>query len=304
MALELRRAAKAEVEIDPNEVPRDRWGRPKLLVPDGSHRAAYARASSVGAVLENKEGLMMWKARLAAWGAVHFPRLADELQDIEDLDDPDSKKILNRVTTALQEAAGASRKAERGTNFHTLTEQIDKGGDLGYVPSYLRDMASAYEKLTTRLAQERGYEVVLSEEFCVNDYWSVAGTPDRIVMIDGAPAVLDVKTMGSMDFGIGKIIMQMYNYGQSLRYSEVDAKAGHDVGYGVGRTLMVPGFQKVIDRGFILWVPQGQDKAVLSQEYDLRHGEQGMELARDVREWDNMWKRKAYKFRSEAEERS
>ena len=303
MGFTVKKAAEAAIETDPDVIPRDRWGRPKLLVADGSKRVAYARASSVGAVLESKEGLMKWKARLAAWGAVHFPRVADELHDIEDLDDPDNKVILNRVTAALQEAAGASRKADRGTDFHALTERIDTSEDLGYVPSYLRDMAIAYKKLTDRLANERGYEVVLTEEFCVNDKWLVAGTPDRIVMIDGEPAILDVKTMGSMDFGIGKIIMQMFNYGQSLKYSEVDAEAGLDVGYGVGRSLLVPGFEKPIDRGFILWVPQGQDKAVLSQEYDLREGEKGMTLAQDVREWENMWKRKANKFRSEVEER-
>lgn len=297
MSFTLRKVESADIAPpeDLSKPPRHKSdGRPHIMLPDGSKRMYYSRASNAGAVLESKEGLMKWKARLAAWGAVHYPRLADPLQDITDLDDPESKTILNKVAAQLQDAAGASRKAEKGTAFHTVTEAIDRGEDVGWLPESMLGMAREYSRLVDELAKHREYGVEFIEEFCVNDEEKIAGTPDRIVSIDGEPAVVDVKTMGSMDYGMGKIAMQMYAYGGAQRYNEL----WDDTGYG---TMRLPWHQsgEPITRGFILWVPQGREYAAISQEIDLTQGRRGMQIAREVKEWENFWKRKANSFRAE-----
>ncbi|HEX4391621.1 MAG TPA: hypothetical protein VH084_08760, partial [Mycobacterium sp.] len=40
---------------------RDQWGRPKIMLPDGSKEVGYRRASSYGAPLEDTSALDKWK---------------------------------------------------------------------------------------------------------------------------------------------------------------------------------------------------------------------------------------------------
>src|SRR5690606_1726585 len=50
------------------EANRDQWGRPKVMLPDGSREVGYRRASSYGAPLENDKMLVDWKLRQVARG--------------------------------------------------------------------------------------------------------------------------------------------------------------------------------------------------------------------------------------------
>ena len=57
------------------EIPRDRWGRPLIIPPEGGEPVPYNRASGVGKTLDDLNNLMAWKARKVAEGLVRRPDL-------------------------------------------------------------------------------------------------------------------------------------------------------------------------------------------------------------------------------------
>lgn len=297
MGLNIRKAEQPSGPItDPHRPPRDYHDRPLVLLPDGSKRAPYGRPSGAGGALEDTSGLTLWKSRLAAYGAVTtFPELAAELSRMESLDDPAAKKRANEITSIFQEAAGMSLKAEMGTIIHALTEAEDRGEDLGYLPEKTRSLMEKYRELIARLERDHGYRVLSTETFGVNDELKLAGTSDRISEYEGEVIVVDNKSSGSLDFGVGKFAMQMLAYAGMVRYDDVAARQGEDVGLGVGRTPMVEGREVSRTRAAIIWIPQSGETAQFGL-VNLEEAVVGYELAAGVREWRNKWKRKALKF--------
>jgi hypothetical protein len=123
----------------------------------------------------------------------------------------DDKNKLNDICDQAKEAAKASASATTGTALHALTEQHDRGQTLGVLP------ADAKADLDAYIAATEPFEHLGIEEFVVHDGFKIGGTFDRLVRYNGEVYIADLKT-GSVDFGIGKIAMQLAVYAHSVRY--------------------------------------------------------------------------------------
>lgn len=238
-----------------DEVPRDQYGRPKIIPPGGKGpMKAYSRASGFGKQIENTSNLEKWGKRQMLRAAAIDPSLIDRVpHDVE----PDEEKgtegswprtrggeiskkhrdVLNSLVEQADEVVGSQDKAGLGTDIHAATEFIDRGDSLedkliGYDPErreLLIDRANAYY----RLVQDYGFTYDSIEDFGVQDDVEVAGTWDRRGCVpfwrEHSQVILDVKTSGSMDFaGIG-FAVQLATYAHSVAYSFKDGeRTPHD----------------------------------------------------------------------------
>ena len=202
------------IDVTPAEVPRDRWKRPLIIPRDGGDLVAYRRATSFVDVLDDKYNLQLWMQRMVAVGLVTRPDLS--LAASAAASDPDAnKRQLDDICERSREAAAASSKATIGTALHQLIELMDRGKAVGVVPDQYRKHLASYERATGALTP------VHIERFMVLDDVKAAGTPDRIVTVEGLPGcyIADVKTGPStLKYGAPKVAMQLALYAHSMLY--------------------------------------------------------------------------------------
>lgn len=246
------------------EIPRDRWGRPLIIPPDGGKPVPYQRVTRFVSQLEDNYNLSLWQQRQVAIGLSGRPDLV--LAAAAHKDDRDR---LNDIVTQAHEAAASHAAATTGTALHSLCEQLDRGqldrDDLSRVPAEYRPDLQAY------LAATNGVQHTHIEELMVNDELKVAGTPDRIFQWkdDKYPKILDIKT-GSIEYGMSKIAMQLAVYANSLLYDpETGKRTRADID---------------LNTAVIAHLPAGQGVCTL-HEVDIATAMEGVELARQVRGW-------------------
>ena len=153
-----------------------------------------------------------------------------------------------------------------GTSLHKLTHRLDRGEELGYVPSEWANDLKAY----TEKIKVEGIEWVSVESFRVYDGWmdstcdhthplnkeydpespcrcrGVAGTTDRIGWYKGRLRVFDIKT-GSM-FNKQGHAMQLAMYARSTPYHIPTDERGYDpaaVDLNIGYIIELPEGQGV-----------------------------------------------------------
>lgn len=251
----------AAYTVGPDGVPRDRWGRPLVIPPEGGEPVAYTRCTSYIDVLDDKFNLQQWEKRQVALGLVQREDL--RLAVISHRDD---KKQLNKIADQAKEAARSSAAATTGTAVHKLTEDMDAGLP---IPDYLPDEAKrdldAYRQATAEL------HMVMAEQFHVLDSLRIGGTPDRIVAYRGRYYISDLKT-GQIDFGAMKIAMQLGVYSRAVPYSFED-------GVRIPRPFTVE-----TDRAIVVHLPAGSGKCEL-RWVDIGQGWDAVQTASQVREW-------------------
>jgi hypothetical protein len=245
-----------------------------ILPRDGGKPVAYARASSFGDVLEDKTNLEKWKLRKVAKGVANNPHISLAVS----AEPEENKSALNKLTEMALDAAGGNRASMTGTSLHQLTEMMDRGERIEFVPpAYQADLA-AYEKATA------GFEMVHIERFMVCDELQIAGTPDRWFLEffgyedenGGEAQVLrlgDLKTSTSdLKYQGSKFATQLAIYAHSEFYNP-----------STGERESLP---DDVDRnvGVIFHMPAGGGKCDLP-EVDLVAGWEGVQLAVDVRKW-------------------
>lgn len=302
-----RRAVKREAGGD-NEVERDGNGRPRILVEcekcegmgkmpsqkkpwpatikclpcggEGTRKRSYTRVTTFIDVLEDKENIMSWGNRMVLVGAAMDTGF---LKDVlaQDPETREGKDFLNRRAEAAKELAGASRKAEKGTELHALSEIADEHGDL---PEDL-DLDDWLRIMSYCDATQPILRIVHMEQLVVNDELGVAGTPDRISTVvpgerlsapDGHEfdpeelIITDLKT-GRVDYGGLKMCMQLAIYSRSKRY---DKETGARINLG-----------KVNQKwGLIMHTPAFAEDATTTLYWaDLELGWEAVQVARQVR---------------------
>jgi hypothetical protein len=244
------------------EIPRDRWQRP-LVIPPGrrTKRVAYRRTTTFVKALDDMNGLMKWKARQVAYGMGQRKDLVLAAAAA----DPDDKKTLGEIAEKATEHALSSAGATTGTALHSLTERIDRGQQLGFVPTEYAADLDAYRAAT------EGIEWLGIESFRVHDDWQVAGTADRIGRDPhGRLRVWDLKT-GSIDYPHA-MSMQLALYARSIPYdiptdTRLPAEEGLD-----------------LHTGIIIHLPAGQGHCDL-YEIDIMKGWWACLLAHKVWAW-------------------
>lgn len=242
------------------EIPRDRWGRPLIIPPEGGKPIGYTRCTTFVKALEDTYNLTLWKQRQTARGLMLRP----DLQMAVASTDPDDKAKLNKICEAAMEAAASSASATIGTALHALTEKVDRGEDLGPVPAdYLPDL-KAYEAATG------GLDVVEIETFGVHDGLKVGGTWDRVYRWGDNYYIGDVKT-GSIDYAINTIAMQLAVYARCQRYTPDGVR---HPGNGLLNT----------DKAIIVHLPAGTGTCRLVW-VNIAAGWGAVQLAARVRDW-------------------
>lgn len=242
------------------ELPRDRYGRPLVKPVDGGKPVPYTRCTTYVDCLDDKFNLQKWQQRMVATGLAQRPDLLLAVSTAGD-----DKRKLDQICDGAREHAGASAAATTGTALHALTEAIDRGQDLPPVPeAYLADL-EAYKRATAEL------EAVHIEQFSVVDDLKIGGTSDRVVTDrDGRLRIADVKT-GSIQWGMGKIAMQLAVYAHSVGY---DFQTGKRFDLGDIDTTT----------GIVIHLPAGKGTCELV-EVDLTAGWEAVQLATQVRAW-------------------
>jgi hypothetical protein len=244
------------------EIPRDRWGRPMVMPPKGTKRVAYRRATTFVGCLDDMNGLMKWMSRQVAYG---MGQRKDLVLAAAAADPTDKKKIGEIAEKAAEHSKGVTGDAaETGTALHSLTERIDRGGELGVVPHEYQADIEAYRKATANI------EFTGIETFRVHDDWKVAGTADRIGRLNGRLMIMDIKS-GSIDYP-HKMAMQLAMYARS-------------VAYDIATDKRVPDAEPIdLNRGVIIHLPAGQGRCDL-YEIDIAHGWGACLIAKKVWDW-------------------
>jgi hypothetical protein len=256
------------------EPPRDRWGRPLVIPPDGGKAIAYTRCTTFVDTLDDPFNLTQWKRRMVAVGLSQRPDLLLRVNSLgpqpdKDTDDGNTyrrwKKQMDETCDAAVEAAKASASATIGTALHAITERMDRGLDIGVVPDAYKPHLRAYEEKT------RDFTAVHIERFCVYDDFRIGGTPDRVLQIDGHDKLIigDLKT-GDTTFGILKIVQQLAVYARSALYHP-DTGARTPLG------------NVDTDRGLIIALDSRTGVCNL-QWIDLRRGWEAVLISKNVRD--------------------
>jgi hypothetical protein len=240
------------------EIPRDRWGRPLILTPEGK-RKAYTRCTTFVGCLEDTYNLSKWQQRMVALGLAQRDDLLLSVSA-----HTDDKRELDKICEAAMEAAAASSGATKGTALHKLCERLDRGDKVD-LPTAAKADVAAYQRAT------QGVRWTHIEAMTVHDALEVAGTPDRIGIPAGGGRALvwDIKT-GSIEYGMGKIAMQLAMYARSAHYDpELGTRTALDVD---------------LERAVVIHLPAGEGTCSLV-EVDIAAGWEAVQHAAWVRDW-------------------
>jgi hypothetical protein len=254
-------ATATDDPYDLGEVPRDRWGRPLVIPPDGGKPVGYQRCTTFVGMLEDTYHLSKWQQRMVALGLARRPDLV--LAAAAHHDDKDK---LNDICQSAMDAAAAGAAAGVGTALHKLTERLDRGQAIEVMPDAYAADIEAYQAAMAA----HGLRVVHVERFVVNDELRVGGTPDLVVEYDGRLFIADKKT-GSIEFGAGKIAMQLAMYARSVMYDHATGK----------RT---PFGDVDLTSGIVIHLPAGEGRCEL-QWANLTAGWEGIQTALEVKAW-------------------
>lgn len=242
-------------------LPRDRWGRPMVVPPDGKKPVAYTRCTTFVGCLEDTYNLSLWQQRMVALGLADRPDLMLAVAAHRD-----DKRRMNELIDQAREAATANAAATTGTALHTLTERVDRNEPLGVIPAAYTADLTAYRDATSALTVEA------IEQFRVQDDLRIGGTTDRIFQYQSRYYIGDVKT-GSVEWGMGKIAMQLGTYANSTPYSWTTKQRTPDP------------WPIDLDHGIVIHLPAGQGKCELLW-VDIAAGWKAVtELAAPVRAW-------------------
>jgi hypothetical protein len=254
----------------PPTIQRDRWGRPKIVPPDGGDARPYTRASTLGKALDDEAGLTFWKQRMTAIGVAKRRDLILAVNA-----HATDKQMMGELVEQAMDAAESGAAATSGTALHQIMDDNDQGRT-PYVPDEYHGDLAAYQRV------RRGLEVVRSETFVVDDELQVAGTYDRLyrlrfhattpdgtVLEPGTLVIGDLKTGADIKFGHTSWACQLSVYAHGLRYDPAtDARLEREpINQDWGLIVHVPVMKGVAQ---LLWI-------------DLRKGRELAKLAYTVR---------------------
>jgi hypothetical protein len=236
--------------------PRDRYGRPLLVPPNGGEREAFTRMSTLAGFICDDFGLSTWQQRLLAIGmsrredlcamVATLPELNDARCDKRSLtkaqreQDCETKAKLDEYIELALEAAGRNYKANSGTAIHGFVE----AGSSEHAPERMQaDVMSCLQAF-----RDEGIEVIASEQFVVNDELHAAGSFDHLVRTrhDGV-VVLDIKSGQiegkGLQFGVqlaGYANGLLYDWHDDSRHPLESLTGGERVNRSIGLLCHVP----------------------------------------------------------------
>jgi hypothetical protein len=240
---------QSDLDIDPSRTPT--IAQMQDLLGPRPKRVQYGRPSSLGNQIENMTNIQKWCERAVALGCFLRPELLEPLGDVDpaalNLDDGETRDLLDTIAVKGKDAARAGLSADRGTHGHELTEDSDndrdwivraeRGEHLGLPMEVQTALVAAWQ----RMLDVYGIEILAVESTCVDDQWRQAGTLDRICRLTrdltfrtalgelvklkaGTVVILDLKTgklrldsRGNVEHWQGYAV-QVASYAQSVPY--------------------------------------------------------------------------------------
>jgi hypothetical protein len=235
----------------------------------------YKRTTNWIDVIQNEYALKAWDRRLVAYGMSQRP---DLILAAAACKPPHDKKVLTQadkdalqaIADQAKDFAKGSAAATIGTSLHKLTERMDLGETLGFVPEPWPADLRAYQEVT------KGIEWVDVESFRVHDEYKVGGTADRIGWYEGRLRIFDVKT-GSDFWADGQgPAMQLAMYARSRKYD-------------IATDTRVPDVADIdLNVAYVIHLPEGQGFCELIPT-DVAKGWGACRVAKEV------WKTRAEK---------
>lgn len=273
----------------PPEISRDQWKRPLVVWALGEDPRAGTRASTLGGVLEDQNGIMRWKMGLAAYGTAVKPDLRLAIAAIANPTTPAGKSELYPLADAALEAADASAAARVGTAIHALSERVDRGEPLPELDAAETETLAAYAGLAEHFTMHAW------EMFVAHVELEAAGTfdrllspkpgttltaPDGTVFTEHDRLIGDVKTSGTADYFGVKFAVQLAVYAGARPYVITVPAKGRTKARGEFRDWP-DGVTPSQSWGLILHVPSGGSIAELYW-VDLELGTEAAHVAKDV----------------------
>jgi len=244
----------------PDEVRRDQWGCYLVVPPTGDKKPlGYTRATTVAKTLDAEGGLAAWKATMAITGLMvrrglraQWEALIAETGGDPWYNSPASKAQAKALVEECQTAGGANDRSKVGTALHAITAAVDAGKSIAHLSDETATDVAAY---VAGLSQAG---VVIDqrwiEQTVVLDDWQVAGTFDRIAVVDGVPMIADLKTGDNLEYSWLQIAVQMaiYNHADAIYRQGPAANGSKD------ERLAMPQVDQ--NRALIMHLPAGQGR--------------------------------------------
>jgi hypothetical protein len=208
-------------------ISRDRWGRPYLYPPEGGEKVSYTRASTMKSWLDDKSGLVAWKATMAMVGMSQSKPLQARVSALAarggDVYQDNKGQFRELVETATQ-LAQAQGRADYGTAIHEFTELADAGTlDWKYVPESLKGPIDAYQQAVQRLRVVDAEVFVAVDEEHGGEQIRSAGSLDRLFdHPDLGVVVGDLKTGAKEPLYPLGVTTQVAIYSRGKRYRDAD----------------------------------------------------------------------------------
>jgi len=250
--------------ITTTTTPSDGWrlggrGGRQRLIPDAAtgELRAYQRTSTFAKTLDDKEGLISWKAWMAVKGAALHPELKEQALHAE--------RTPRMVIEELARIGGANVKRDIGSDRHTILAMALSGAALPSLPPEARAEVDALLRLIESLGT-----IVALEAPNVCDEYAVSGSVDLVLEgRDGRTVVCDYKSGGRFD----RLAMSI----QLIAY----ARAHYwDWGTETRLGLVAPTRPRLV----ILHAPQGGDGPPAAIDLDVDRAKAWADLAVQVRE--------------------
>jgi hypothetical protein len=270
-----------DVAADGDPIPRDQWGRPIIFrpdLPDGpcpevryckitTSHGHYARMSTFDGWLDDGMGLSNWKVRhvtLATARASASTRalLSSCWYPTKDNPCPELDEYIDiALTEAKRDGEESLHSADWGTAVHRFTVPDSPP----HAPERLLNDLDAYDH---EIAQ-RGWGIVGTELFVVNDALRIAGTLDHLYRLPSGAVIVGDKKTGQLRPLSFSIQVAGYAYGE--RYDPITYQ----------RSPIHPDLR--LDVGVIAHIPLGQGRCDMIP-IDLVLGHRRGQQARDAYE--------------------
>jgi hypothetical protein len=295
-------SASAQERDADTGIPIDQWKRYRIPappegaelrreteppVPATAKVVSWTRATTVSTTMEYTGNLTNWQLAKVAEGMGMRPDLAHKARGADG-----ERRVLDEVAAEALVVSGATSGSNLGTGMHGITTEIDgivsttePGAERTEAletlaatvhPDYVRDLQAYY-----RLITDAEHPVIdypgFDELVVVHPMLKIAGRFDKVRMINGELAIVDVKTARERPGKYGQIPIAM----QLAIYSR--APLIYDPKTNTYRRMSTVSQRNA----YVIWAPAGQGYAELIK-IDISTGWRWVEVAMKARESRNI----------------